>query len=645
MTRLAPDLFTLRFDDLVEAGRSRLPSLAPAWTDYNLHDPGITLMELAAWVTEAQLYSLARMRRDERVSYAALLGIAPSGPVPARGLIWPDRNDPNAPVSTFHRSIVIAADAAVRCMGAQSGVFHPTHKILWVPGSLRSVRTQLSDGRIIDHTAVNARGDRAYQPFGASAGPRDVLLVDFAANGDSGLFPSARADADGAVLVVGIRADAMPAASEAFDALDVRARSALSVTLISGGRRTAVPVTADTTRGFLRSGTVLLDVSAVSESPSRFTLAFSAPAGFDRAPRFLRIDFNVLPIEQGGEVVQEQHDANNVPDFQVALEASGLRFGPGAPDLVVEVAQDTSETQWRAIDDLAGAGPDDRVYRLDPSTGIVTFGNGLNGRIPDSGSKVLLTYPVCDGARGNMSPEQRWTVAGFEGSFGVNPDAIAGGQDAAQDDDRRRKARMLVRQTQALVTAADIESAARALVDLEVARAHVLPAAGTAAPSAITLIALRARTPLDDSTLTFETSRWLAAIGRRLTPRLPLGTRLAVRAPRYVSFSVVAQIIAAQKRDPASIQQAVTRELTRRLALVSEAGAPQRAFGAPVSHRDVAAWIRGVEGVRGIRTLQLLDASGAALTTISLPARGLPLMTNCTIQVDRPSVGTARVAS
>ncbi|MGH8237126.1 MAG: putative baseplate assembly protein, partial [Steroidobacteraceae bacterium] len=75
MRRLAPDFFDRRFDDLLEAGRSRLPSLAPRWTDYNAHDPGITLMELLAWVSEAQLYSLARMRRDERAAYAALLGL------------------------------------------------------------------------------------------------------------------------------------------------------------------------------------------------------------------------------------------------------------------------------------------------------------------------------------------------------------------------------------------------------------------------------------------------------------------------------------------------------------------------------------------------------------------------------------------
>ena len=62
MSRLAPNLFDRRFGDLMEIGRARLPRLAPAWTDHNAHDPGITLMELLAWVAEAQLYSTRRAR-------------------------------------------------------------------------------------------------------------------------------------------------------------------------------------------------------------------------------------------------------------------------------------------------------------------------------------------------------------------------------------------------------------------------------------------------------------------------------------------------------------------------------------------------------------------------------------------------------
>src|SRR6185503_2648422 len=108
MKTLAPNLFQRRFSDLMEIGRARLPSLAPDWTDHNAHDPGITLMELLAWVAEAQLYSLSRLRRDERLAYAALLGLAPSGTLGATGLIWPDRLDPASPGRTYSRTMALS---------------------------------------------------------------------------------------------------------------------------------------------------------------------------------------------------------------------------------------------------------------------------------------------------------------------------------------------------------------------------------------------------------------------------------------------------------------------------------------------------------------------------------------------------------
>ncbi len=44
MSGLAPNLFQRRFQDFMQIGRARLPSLSPEWTDHNAHDPGITLM-------------------------------------------------------------------------------------------------------------------------------------------------------------------------------------------------------------------------------------------------------------------------------------------------------------------------------------------------------------------------------------------------------------------------------------------------------------------------------------------------------------------------------------------------------------------------------------------------------------------------
>jgi len=43
-----PNLDDRRWADLVDEGRTLIPVSAPAWTDHNIHDPGVTLMEMLA---------------------------------------------------------------------------------------------------------------------------------------------------------------------------------------------------------------------------------------------------------------------------------------------------------------------------------------------------------------------------------------------------------------------------------------------------------------------------------------------------------------------------------------------------------------------------------------------------------------------
>ena len=47
-----PNLDDRRWDDLVDEGRALIPVYSRDWTDHNVSDPGITFLELFAWITE-----------------------------------------------------------------------------------------------------------------------------------------------------------------------------------------------------------------------------------------------------------------------------------------------------------------------------------------------------------------------------------------------------------------------------------------------------------------------------------------------------------------------------------------------------------------------------------------------------------------
>src|SRR4051794_15359830 len=82
-----PSLDTRHWDDLVDEARAMIPRYAPAWTDHNVHDPGITLMELLAWLVELDIYQLNRVPAAHKRKFLALVGVQPWGAQAARAII------------------------------------------------------------------------------------------------------------------------------------------------------------------------------------------------------------------------------------------------------------------------------------------------------------------------------------------------------------------------------------------------------------------------------------------------------------------------------------------------------------------------------------------------------------------------------
>src|SRR5262245_39188915 len=72
-----PRLDNRTFDQLVAEGQTLLPRLAPGWTDHNIHDPGITLIELFAWLVETDFYRLDRTPEASYRSFLRLVGVEP----------------------------------------------------------------------------------------------------------------------------------------------------------------------------------------------------------------------------------------------------------------------------------------------------------------------------------------------------------------------------------------------------------------------------------------------------------------------------------------------------------------------------------------------------------------------------------------
>lgn len=92
-----PNLDDRRWQDLTQEAIPLIPRYAPQWTDFNTHDPGITIMEMYAWLTESLVYRLNQIPDRFKWKYLAFIGYPRRGPVAASTVLSFQPVPPGAP--------------------------------------------------------------------------------------------------------------------------------------------------------------------------------------------------------------------------------------------------------------------------------------------------------------------------------------------------------------------------------------------------------------------------------------------------------------------------------------------------------------------------------------------------------------------
>lgn len=90
-----PALDDRSFDDLVNELLARIPAHTPEWTDPRPGDPGRTVLELFAWLTDTLLYRVNLSPEKQRLAFLQLLGIPLKPAIAAEGLICLELTSPS----------------------------------------------------------------------------------------------------------------------------------------------------------------------------------------------------------------------------------------------------------------------------------------------------------------------------------------------------------------------------------------------------------------------------------------------------------------------------------------------------------------------------------------------------------------------
>ncbi|HKP86504.1 MAG TPA: hypothetical protein VJZ26_10430, partial [Blastocatellia bacterium] len=167
-----PNLDDRRWADLVEEGRSLIPLYAPDWTDHNIHDPGITLIELFAWIAEMDIYELNRITDEHKRKFLSLIGITPDPPRPSRTVLSFKLKEGFGP-----RRLRASAEVAGNDPFGEEARFRTLDSITVAPGRLRSI--QIKDVRGFQNYTDRFERVEQFGAFGDGAEAGAELYLGF----------------------------------------------------------------------------------------------------------------------------------------------------------------------------------------------------------------------------------------------------------------------------------------------------------------------------------------------------------------------------------------------------------------------------------------------------------------------------------
>jgi predicted phage baseplate assembly protein len=637
-----PDLDDRRWTDLVEEGRSLIPLYAPGWTDHNVHDPGITLVELLAWMAEMDVYRINRVPAAHARKLLALAGITPRPPRGARTVL---AFQPAAPRTDLPAGL----EVGLPDLAGVSTVFTTLAPLTVLDLGLQALQTGGATG-FEDLTARWRRGETV-PLLGLEPAPGAALYLGFDkplpagaplslcfrfSGGRSGweererLIEEARAAAEvcpapGPVSPCrcGEKAGTSGTAETSGTAGTVpphaSARTAWEIQVGPGVWRRLDPErgeVVDETRSLTLDGRVVIAPPASTaaaraglvKTELHYLRCLLVGGSYDAAPELSQVVVNAVPAEQARAVAGPVGAGSGEPGQRLSLASPAVHGG----EIEVEIAEPGGPVAWTARPDFDLSGRAGSHFLLDAQGGLLTFGDGENGRRIPPGAQVSARYRSTRGAAGNL-PAGRTASTAIAGVAGIsNPVAAEGGAMAETLAEATARAVDAVERTPRAVTLADYESLALKTPGVRLARvearANLDPALpclrATGVVTVLVLPFLPRRKPMPGAGT-------LRAVARYLARRRVIGTRVVVAGPTYLEVSVRATVRAFPGVSPAALRERVVAALDRFFHPLT--GGPDGQgwpFGRDVYRSEVLQVLDEVPGVDHVLALEMAAGCG-----------------------------------
>lgn len=641
-----PRLDDRSFDDLVEEARARIRLYTPEWTDHNLSDPGMTLIELFAWMTDIVLYRVNRVPDKHFIKFMELIGMQLHEAEPARAPVtfWLTVPQSNLVIIPSGTEV-----ATVRTENEPAIVFTTDGPLeIKVPELTYVMTSQESrEGRVfVEHDAKGAQeGFDKFLVF-ASTPPAD----------NDALYLGFEEDMSNHILGIELEVDTAEGAGidpnnppYVWEVLSMEEEQNWEV----------LDVDRDTTLGLNVSGLVRLHLPTLRRAARNERMAYWVRLRMDFSKNESRYNvspqMNSLQVKSWGGTVGATNvtrvkdevlgRSDGTPGQRFYLEHKPLIARTSDEYLLVK-RDDGRETRWSEVSDFSSSTGLDRHYTVDSDTGEVRLGPALPqqdgqvhryGALADKNAMLIMTgYRYGGGLIGNVAAN---TLTVLKTALPYvehvsNREAAQGGKDAESLDNGKMRVPGYLRSLGRAVTASDFEYLTNEAAPGQVGRAYCLqPPLTNQGEIVMLVIPLIPRLKGFIAPESLELSEELReTIQSYLDERRLLSTKLDVTQPAYQWVETEVRFSASQHYDFEKVREAVEARLFDFInPLIGGVDGKGWPFGRSLFVADVMAVLQTVPGVNFIRSVKLFPivydrrqfTRGAEKQEIQVPAHGV----------------------
>ncbi|MBU0701241.1 putative baseplate assembly protein [bacterium] len=618
-----------RFDEFIDEARRLIPRYAPEWTNHNLSDPGVTFIELFAWLTEMQIYHLNQIPEKNYLKYLKLLGVKPKPAMPAK-----------VDLTFFADNLItISKGTRVATKGQEKNIrFETDENIDVFPVEIERI-TSYSNYKYVDLTEQNNELRTFYYPFGENPQAGDAFYLGFNFSGvikgnlrltvylyEEDLPPKGNHGTEEPNIYPSAEIDWEYALSETkWSPLDIKMIQKVGEIWQewdgwNGNKWIPLeeePKYGDRSLGLMQSNVISFTIPSEVQ---KITLPYAQGSffwiraklrrvGYEIPPRIKTIQLNTVSatavITVGSEYLEK---SSGLPD-QTFLTTN-------KPILYRSQKVYVDSHEWEEADDFDASTPYDTHYILNRADGEIIFGNGIHGKIPTKGKEIKIDYRYGGEEEGNLHAEINWQLSNMQDIKGIkNLFPAGGGKKEESLDEAKFRARKELKVPYQAVTSEDFETIAKATPGIRVARVgvQILPK-----ENKVKIVVV----PYSLYERPIPSEGFKRTVCEHLDMHRLITTQIEIIEPEYVKVSITASVKIKPQNSPELVRKRVEEALNTFLhPLKGGTEGTGWQFGREVYKSEVYEVIEKIAGVDGVVDLSLSKGGNINELTLVYPGR------------------------